>query len=68
MRPVEKQLTTEERVRVQLRGYRTFIRDHEDGSQELIIVHDDSTLVTHATRADRWKSWSAPTYFLEISY
>jgi len=68
MRPVEKQLTTEERVRVQIRGYRSFIRDHEDGSQELITVHDSSTLVQYATRPDRWTSWSAPAWFQEVAH
>jgi hypothetical protein len=67
MRPEPKALTTEQRIYVQVRGYRTFIRNLDDGGQELITVPDDSTLVEYATRPDRWSTWSRPVLFQEIA-
>lgn len=67
MRPDEAKISPEDRVRIQVRGYRMFVLTHQDGTQEFVRVHDDSTIVEHATRPDRWSSWSAPRYFVEIT-
>ena len=61
MEPTPQQL-----ARVEERGYRSFLRTNEDGSQELIFVYKDHNRLEFTRRSDRWASWSAPTYFDEI--
>lgn len=66
MKPKEKTPTEKQLAHVQERGYRSFIKEAEDGSQILLTVFSDSTLVQMAERPDKWSRWSAPTYFEEI--
>lgn len=66
MKPLEKKPSEKDLARVTERGYRSFIREDEDGSQTLLTVFDGSTLVEMAFRPDKWSRWSAPLYFEEI--
>lgn len=61
MEPTEKQL-----AHVEQRGYRSFLREHEDGSQELLTIYRDGHQAELATRSDKWSTWSAPIRFEEI--
>lgn len=61
MKPNEKQLQY-----VEERGYRSFLREHEDGSQELLTIFKDGHSAHLASRSDKWETWSAPIYFEEI--
>lgn len=66
MRPDGEMPSMEAWEKIRARGYRQFLINHEDGSQQLITVGFTSPLVELARRPDRWSSWSAPTYFQEI--
>lgn len=66
MKPKEIEPTDDQQAQVEARGYRQFLTEHADGSQQLITVYHLTSLVELATRPDRWASWSAPVWFQEI--
>jgi len=59
--PTEAQLE-----RVAERKYRAFLMTNMDGSQELITIFDGVHNAQVARRNNRWETWSAPRYFIEI--
>lgn len=61
MEPSEKQLQY-----VEGWGYRSFLRQSEDGSQELLTIFKGEHKAHLATRSDKWETWSALIYFKEI--
>jgi len=65
MAPIMRELTVEERNVIATRGYRDFIREYKDGSQDLITVYDNFTVVKIAHK-EKFGRWSAPFYAEEI--